>query len=47
MYLKEYLKRIVGDLKGKYTQVSAHWVWCRFRVMSGRPDDECLSEACI
>ncbi len=47
MYLKEYLRRIVGDFKGKYTQVSAQWVWFWFGVMSGRLDDECLSEACI
>ncbi len=29
-----------GELKGKYTPVNAHWVWCQFGVVNGRPDRE-------
>ncbi len=44
---KEYSGRIVGVLKGKHTQVSAHWVWCQFGVVSGRLDSEWLEGACF
>ncbi len=43
----EHHWKIVGILKGKYTQVSAHWVGELFGVVNSRPDNECLSEACI
>ncbi len=44
--MTENRRRIVGELKGKYTQVSAHWVWCQFRAVNGRPDQEGVWRVC-
>ncbi len=40
-------RRIIEVLEGKYTLVSAHWVWCQFGEVNSWPDSEWLEVACF
>ncbi len=40
-------RRIIEVLEGKYTLVSAHWVWCQFGEVNSWPDSEWLEGPCF